>query len=134
MSSVSCMSWRGYLFLAAFVLILATVQAQSVSQDALIWRASKSARPEVVSFDQLRQLAISIQQPHYPFRARRQRLTGKGGFEVRVDQKTGKTTRVVILQSTGSTVLDQAAIEVLSTWRFKPGTVSRIQLPITYRL
>ena len=37
-------------------------------------------------------------------------------------------------RSTGNAVLDNATISGFRRWRFKPGTVSQVQTPITYTL
>jgi TonB family protein len=37
-------------------------------------------------------------------------------------------------RSTGSAVLDTATISGFRRWRFKPGTVAKVQTPITYTL
>jgi TonB family protein len=37
-------------------------------------------------------------------------------------------------QSTGSVILDNATLEALCRWRFKPGMARNIRVPITYTL
>ena len=36
--------------------------------------------------------------------------------------------------STGAQILDDAAVSAFRGWRFKPGTVSKVRLPITFTL
>jgi hypothetical protein len=38
-----------------------------------------------------------------------------------------------MLQSTGSKELDGAALEAYSQWRFQPGTVSQVKIPIEFK-
>ena len=78
--------------------------------------------------------ALTAPRPEYPYEARRQRLTGSGLATLTIDRTTGAVIRVTMARSTGSAVLDNATISGLRRWRFKPGTVSQVQTPITYTL
>jgi TonB family protein len=50
-----------------------------------------------------------------------------------VDQKTGAVTSVEILQSSGHKILDKAATDTFSRWRFKPGAVApKVKTPVTW--
>lgn len=49
-----------------------------------------------------------------------------------LDFQTGKVTDVVILKSTGSDALDREAIFALRRWRFRPGKVREVEIPITF--
>ena len=78
--------------------------------------------------------ALTAPRPEYPYEARRQRLTGSGIATLTIDSATGTVTNVTMSRSTGSPVLDNATISGFQRWRFRPGTVSRVQTPITYTL
>ena len=73
-------------------------------------------------------------RPVYPYEARRQRLTGSGVALLTVDQTSGTVTEVLMAQSCGSGILDNSTLDALRRWRFKPGNVTRVQVPITYTL
>jgi protein TonB len=79
-------------------------------------------------------LALSAPRPEYPYEARRQRATGSGVAVLTIDPGTGNVTEVRMSRSTGNAVLDQATISAFRRWRFKPGTVSTVQTPITFTL
>lgn len=49
-----------------------------------------------------------------------------------VEAKTGKVSNVVILTSSGSDELDREAVRALRQWRFKPGKITKVDLPITW--
>jgi TonB family protein len=81
-----------------------------------------------------RAFAIVRPPPEYPYLARRDRLTGAGVAVMHVDKATGVVTDVVMAPSTGHAVLDNAAMRAFRQWRFKPGTVSMVRLPITFAM
>ena|ERR1700731_771317 len=58
--------------------------------------------------------------PQYPSAARYRRITGRGSIRLIVEFRTGRVTASEIAQSTGSTILDEAALRTFRQWRFKP--------------
>jgi TonB family protein len=50
-----------------------------------------------------------------------------------IDLKTGKVTGVAILKSSGSDQLDREAIFALRQWRFRPGKLTKADMPITWQ-
>ncbi|MFN2476282.1 MAG: energy transducer TonB [Chthoniobacterales bacterium] len=78
--------------------------------------------------------AISAPRPDYPYEARRQRATGTGIVVLNVDPATGYVVSASMRQSTGNVVLDAAALSAFKRWRFKPGSVSLVQTPITFTM
>jgi TonB family protein len=71
-------------------------------------------------------------QPVYRPEWAKQGLSGKGVVLVTIDPKTGTVAGVRMLQSTGNKLLDGAALEAYSKWRFKPGSVSQVKMPIEF--
>jgi TonB family protein len=63
----------------------------------------------------------------------KQGLTGKGVVLLTIDKETGKVTGARMLDSTGNQLLDGAALQAYSQWRFKPGTVTQLKMPIEFR-
>ena len=82
----------------------------------------------------VRALVTYAPRPVYPYEARRQRITGSGIALLTVASEDGSVIDVRMAQSSGSVILDNATIEAFGRWRFKPGTVGRVQVPITYTL
>src|SRR3954452_4483466 len=76
--------------------------------------------------------AVYTPAPVYRPEWARQGLTGKGVVLVTIDQQTGKVTGARMLESTGSQVLDGSALQAYSQWRFEPGTVSQLKMPIEF--
>ena len=77
-------------------------------------------------------LAIVRPQPRYPKDATGRRPTGRGIVVMEIDQKTGWVLSAKMEKSTGSKLLDDAAIEAFSHWRFKPGSKKYIHSPISF--
>lgn len=81
-----------------------------------------------------RAVAISAPFPLYPYAARRARITGRCLVEMHVDSSTGVVTDAVMAESSGHEILDNAALSACRRWHFKPGTVARVRLPITFAM
>jgi periplasmic protein TonB len=77
---------------------------------------------------------LAVPKPVYPPEAVRQRVEGAGQFRIDMDFATGKPTRVVVVKSTGSVLLDNAAVAALRQWRAAPGTIKVINLPLVFRV
>jgi protein TonB len=110
------------------------VRAQPVRLAASNTKRRESAPPGTLSLSSAKATALIAPRPEYPYEARRQRITGSGIVVMTVDSSTGSVANVSMAESTGSPVLDNAALTAFSRWRFKPGTVSRIKAPITFTL
>jgi TonB family protein len=76
--------------------------------------------------------AIYTPKPVYRPEWAKQRLTGKGVVLVTIDTNTGKVSGVRMIQSTGNELLDGAALEAYSQWRFQPGTGAQVKIPIEF--
>ena len=72
-------------------------------------------------------------RPPYPQEARSHRIAGSGVCVVSVDA-SGNVTSASMAQSTGSPLLDTSALRTVRTWKFKPGTVSKVSVPIEFTL
>jgi len=76
--------------------------------------------------------AIYTPKPVYRPEWAKQGLTGKGVVLLTIDQQTGKVSGARMLQSTGNKQLDGAALEAYSQWRFQPGSVPQVKIPIEF--
>jgi TonB family protein len=79
-------------------------------------------------------LAVNAPRPNYPYEARAHHLQGSGIAILTVDPATGNVTNVVMRASTGVPSLDDAAISTFRRWRFKPGIVTKVRVPINFVL
>lgn len=73
-------------------------------------------------------------RPEYPLEARQKLIMGRGVYQLIFRPQTGVVTRVTVLESTGSTILDAAAVKAFSRWRARPGRLSRMHVPVTFTL
>jgi TonB family protein len=90
------------------------------------------SEPVPMSLSVAQSMAISAPMPEYPYEAKRRNLTGNGVCVVSVDIATGRVTAARMSQSTGSAMLDKLTVQTFKNWRFKPGTVSEVRVPISY--
>jgi periplasmic protein TonB len=103
-------------------------------------RSRKKARPASLSrgttatLRSMKAMVAYAPRPVYPYDARRQRLTGSGVALLTVDQTSGIVTDVIMTQSCGNAILDNSTLDALRRWHFKPGSVTKVQVPITYTL
>lgn len=72
------------------------------------------------------QFALYTPKPQYPPEAVARHLTASGIFVIRVKVKTGLVVSARASQGTASPLLDSAAIQAFSQWRFKPGALTPI--------
>jgi len=87
-----------------------------------------------MSMSRAKALAISAPRPPYPYEARAKRITGSGVITLTVDSASGDVTNASVTQSCGSSILDDAATSTFRRWKFRPGTVSKVRVPITFTL
>jgi TonB family protein len=88
--------------------------------------------PVPMSLSVAQSMAITAPLPEYTYEAKRRNLSGSGICVVTVDTATGTVTNATMFQSTGSPLLDKVTIQTFKSWRFKPGTVSQVRVPISY--
>jgi TonB family protein len=108
--------------------ILAVLLLLTISFHAL------GAEPDVTVPKAVRHLMLSQPKPEYPGEARLKHITGRGVYDIIVHSKSGVVAQVKISQSTGSKLLDDAAVRALSRWRARPGMISRIKVPVTFTM
>ena len=103
-------------------------------------KTSPAEAPEVgasaatISFSSAKALATFAPLPKYPLKVRSDGVTGSGVCVVSVDQASGRVTGVSMEQSTGDSTLDKSAVRAFRKWRFKPGTVSKVRIPIEFTM
>ena len=88
--------------------------------------------PVPMSLSVAQSMAITAPLPDYTYEMKRRNLSGNGVCVVTLDPATGTVTNATMFQSTGSPLLDKVTTQTFKSWRFKPGTVSQVRIPISY--
>jgi TonB family protein len=91
-----------------------------------------AGRPGTMSISTAKALATYAPRPQYPYEARSRRITGRGVCVVEVDAGSGSVTSASMASSIGNPMLDNAALSAFRQWRFKPGSVSKVKIPLTF--
>ena len=87
-----------------------------------------------MSMSRAKALAIYAPRPQYPYEARSRHIMGSGVCVADVDPGSGNVTSATMAQSVGNPILDNAAVSTFRQWRFRPGTVSKVRIPITFTM
>ena len=91
-------------------------------------------KAQAMTMSRAKALALYAPKPQYPYEARSKRITGSGVCVATVDAASGNVTGASMTQSTGSPILDNSALSAFRQWRFRPGTVSQVRIPITFTM
>ena len=97
-------------------------------------QSASLVRGTTASLRAVKAMVAYAPRPVYPYEARRQRVTGSGVALLTVDPTSGTVTDVLMSQSCGDAILDNSTLDALRRWRFKPGNVTKVRVPITYTL
>ena len=79
--------------------------------------------------------AVAVSAPVYPIIPTKPggaHITGSGVCGMVVNTASGRVISATMAQSTGNVILDKITTSTCRRWRFKPGTVSQLQVPIRY--
>lgn len=114
-------------------LLLIAITALLVSAQAATGSGT-SPRKAINPSGDPRAFAISTPFPDYPLAARERHLTGSGVARLDIDQQTGAVASAQMEVSTGYGMLDSAALAAFRRWRFQPGTVTKVKIPITFTI
>jgi len=96
---------------------------------------AKPTEPPVaglMSLSAAQAIAVRAPLPEYPYQAKRAHITGSGVCVMTVNTASGNVTNAMMAESTGDGILDYVTIHTFQRWRFKPGTVSQVRVPISY--
>jgi TonB family protein len=92
----------------------------------------KAPQAGTTSISTAKALATYAPRPQYPYEARSRSITGRGVCVVEINAGSGSVTSASMASSIGNPMLDNAALSAFRRWRFKPGSVSKVRIPITF--
>lgn len=116
------------LILVIAIVAIVAPWARAADKTTAVWSDGHASS---LTDEELMKYAISSPGPGYPHEAQKTKTAGSGLYELRIN-KAGATTDVVIVKSSGSTVLDKAATSAFRKWRFKPAIFTRVRLPVSW--
>jgi TonB family protein len=79
------------------------------------------------------EISISAPRPEYPFEARSHWIEGRGLFSLTV-RPDGSVAAVEVAKSTGHRILDDSTVAAFQKWRFKPGAVTHVKIPMEFTM
>ena len=95
-------------------------------------QAHRAPTESVIARSAAKAVTTYAPRPDYPEEARSRRIAGSGVCVVSIDPFSGNVTNASIAESTGSPLLDKSVLRTLRTWKFKPGTVSQVSIPVEF--
>ena len=106
-----------------FTAVFAQAQATSSEFDTSQWVFTSISGP-------VRSLVVYAPKPVYPSAALQQHIGGRGVYKLDLDNGIPYDVRIV--RSTGHKILDDAAVETLRSWRFRPHRSVWVTIPIEF--
>ncbi|PYK51662.1 MAG: hypothetical protein DME51_02635 [Verrucomicrobia bacterium] len=107
-------------------------RAKKRTAPAVQSEAASSSTPTPLSLPAAQAMAVSAPLPEYPYQAKRANITGSGVCVITIETASGKVTDAMMAQSTGDAMLDKVTTNTFRRWRFKPGTMSQVRVPVDY--
>ena len=84
--------------------------------------------------------AVFVPHPQYPYqswsgdpRTWTRDLRGNGLYRLDLDLSTGRVSKITIIKSIGSSILDAAGTKAFRLWVFRPGKWKEITVPTAVR-
>jgi protein TonB len=98
---------------------------------AMVLSVAASGNSQTPDITHAKHPALYAPRPEYPLAARQRHWTGAGLFACNI-RSDGTVGSVDVLRSTGHQMLDQAAITAFRQWRFQPGDMKVVKIPINF--
>ena len=114
------------IFVLAFFCLFSSRRHCAIVRGSVICGADSTT-----SVTQGKALALYAPAPKIPPEVRARHLGGAGVCLVLV-RPDGTVSHAEMLPSTGQPILDKVSTEAFSKWRFRPGTVNEVKIPIRY--
>jgi len=125
-------TWRSILAAIALCTTEVSLKAdeQPLVRGTVTW---KDGHRSALAADELKRSVLEGRWPDYPVRARLSKLRGSGVYEIQFDS-SGAAIQVRVVKSAIHRVLDEEAVDTFKRWRVRPGTIARIEVPVTWKL
>jgi bla regulator protein BlaR1 len=118
---------------STFAGLLALTAVAGILAFPMAGAAWAGAEPLRVEGDVKRPEALHTTPPVYPKEARKEKLEGMTVVKSVIDEQ-GQVNDPIVEKSSGHPSLDQAAVDSVSTWKFKPATLNGEPVKVYYWL
>jgi len=118
----------GRIFVIGWLAVAISPAALAADRTLAVW---SDGHTSALSDEELTRYATSSPGAGYPEEAQKTNATGSGLYELQIN-KSGATTAVAIIKTSGSAVLDQAATASFRKWRFKPAVFRSVRIPVIW--
>lgn len=96
------------------------------------WSAAQAA-PDAYIPDKLKGILLYAPVPNYPEAARSHYTTmAQGAYRLKINQQNGSVDEVGVLKRAGHHQLDGTMVLTLFKWRFKPGALKELDVPVSF--
>ena len=84
--------------------------------------------------EKLKSILLYAPDPVFPIASQRMGQHGKGIYRLVINGKTGGVEEVKVLRRTGYRELDASAIWTFFQWKFRPGSIKQLDVPVDFHL
>jgi hypothetical protein len=77
-------------------------------------------------------LILHAPEPEYPLGLERLTIRNQGVYRLTINQQTGAVDEVGVLKRCDDGRLDANSVMIFFQWKFKPGTIKQIDVPVVY--
>src|SRR5437773_88274 len=77
-------------------------------------------------------IILHAPEPDYPANIEMHLIRAQGVYRLVINQKTGVVDEVQILNRTGVKTLDAGAVMAFFQWKFRPGTLKQLDVPVVF--
>jgi outer membrane biosynthesis protein TonB len=81
--------------------------------------------------EKYRGIILNAPEPDFPASTELRQL-GQGIYRLIINPKTGLADEVKVLQSSSAKKLDAVAVMAFMQWKFKPGALKEIDIPLSF--
>jgi hypothetical protein len=91
------------------------------------------AAPDAAIPDKYKGIILYAPVPNYPEAARNHFTTmAQGAYRLKINQQNGGVDEVGVLKRAGHHQLDGTMVLTLFKWRFKPGALKELDVPVSF--
>jgi outer membrane biosynthesis protein TonB len=93
---------------------------------------SQAATQQAQIPDKFKGMILNAPEPEYPLALERQTVRDQGVYRLKINQQNGGVDEVSVLMRCSDRRLDGLAVMTFFQWKFKPGTLKQIDIPVVY--